>query len=185
MWRAQICSGNSGTETSLRFCVWNALACVEFLESRLDLGKEHESLDGVMERRVLGQLTEDLDEPIASELFRHDRILRELALVDRRPLDVATNPAPKAAARNFRDCKLFENRDFARVPQLPWRRGSSNPVAPTTFYGSFPVTWTSEFCRQAKFFASGDPRRWSALMYVRSSHRIRSFQQRNRIRIHL
>ena len=73
----------SQTETSLHFFVWNTFARVEFLKSGLDLGKEHESLDCVIERRVLGQLTESLDDPIASELFPHDRILRDLALRDR------------------------------------------------------------------------------------------------------
>jgi serine/threonine protein kinase len=40
-----------------------------------------------------------------------------------------------------------------------------------------------QLCRQAKFLASGDPRRRSASMEVSSSYGLRSCQQRNRIRI--
>ena len=67
---------------------------IQFRDSALDSRNECELLDGVIDRRVSRQLSQQVDDAITCEPFSHDRILRFVALIGRERRRVAAWVGP-------------------------------------------------------------------------------------------
>ena len=95
-----------------------ALACVTSRDAAFDLRDGYELLDRVVDRRVSRQRSQRFDEAITREAFRHNRILRFIAIARREQRRGAARVGPKLGPRISKRCKSFGNQHFRRPPQL-------------------------------------------------------------------
>ena len=110
--------GDKFIESTLHFVMRHALACIKLRDAAFDLRDEYELLDRVVDRRVSRQLSQQFDDAITREAFRHDRILRFVAITGRVERRVAARVGPNVGPRIFRRCKLLAKQHFEGYAQL-------------------------------------------------------------------